>query len=223
MIYDHFGSKEGLYRAVLDEQSRDMGAAWRPVLDRLTGQDPVEATRVALRAFFDLVCERPLLVPLLLHEGLGEGEIRPPIEPADLPAPLREVFERGQREGVFRADGDFELFYVNAIFLLTVLPALPRRLTALAGAGTGQARARHYGRDGAFTDQRPAPYWQTSPAEPHPQLLLPQWRTEAILRSLLGRLGLTRPRRPPAATPRGPPCGSSTSSAARTSPLWDSA
>ncbi|MEU7838093.1 MULTISPECIES: TetR/AcrR family transcriptional regulator [unclassified Nonomuraea] len=143
MIYDHFGSKEGLYRAVLDAQSSDMGAAWRPVLDRLTGQDPVAATRVALRAYFDLVCERPLLVPLLLHEGLGEGEIRPPIEPADLPAPLREVFERGQREGAFRADGDFELFYVTAICLLTVLPTLPGRLTALAGGTSGeQARAR---------------------------------------------------------------------------------
>ncbi|MEV4019836.1 FAD-dependent monooxygenase [Nonomuraea angiospora] len=50
---------------------------------------------------------------------------------------------------------------------------------------------RHHGRDGTFIDQRPDSYWRTSPAEPHPQLLLPQWRTEAILRSSLSRLGVT--------------------------------
>ncbi|MEV4575561.1 FAD-dependent monooxygenase [Nonomuraea jabiensis] len=50
---------------------------------------------------------------------------------------------------------------------------------------------RHHGRDGTFVDQRPDSYWRSSPAEPYPQLLLPQWRTEAILRSLLSRLGVT--------------------------------
>ncbi|MEU8149681.1 FAD-dependent monooxygenase [Nonomuraea sp. NPDC048901] len=75
----------------------------------------------------------------------------------------------------------------------------PRTAEVLDDLGLAQEAARtatpvvmrHYGRDGTFTDQRPASYWQTSPAEPHPQLLLPQWRTEAILRSLLGRLGVT--------------------------------
>ncbi|MEV4575560.1 TetR/AcrR family transcriptional regulator [Nonomuraea jabiensis] len=142
MIYDHFGSKEGLYQAVLEEQSAGIGAAWQPYLEDLAGRDAVEGTRLALRAFFDLVAERPLLVPLLLHEGLGEGEIRPPIDPSELPAPLREAFERGRREGAFREDGDFELFYVTAICLLTMLPALPRRLGALAGGSAEQARER---------------------------------------------------------------------------------
>ncbi|WP_433508674.1 FAD-dependent monooxygenase [Nonomuraea sp. CA-143628] len=75
----------------------------------------------------------------------------------------------------------------------------PRTVEVLDDLGLAQEAVRaatplvmrHYGREGTFTDQRPASYWQTSPAEPHPQLLLPQWRTEAILRSLLGRLGVT--------------------------------
>ena len=79
---------------------------------------------------------------VMLHEGLGEGEIRPPIDPSELPAPLREAFERGQREGAIREDGDFELFYVTAICLLTMLPALPRRLGGLAGGSAEQARER---------------------------------------------------------------------------------
>ncbi|MCG5219180.1 hypothetical protein [Streptosporangium sp. KLBMP 9127] len=67
---------------------------------------PIRLTERAWRCgrSFDLVCERPLL----LHEGLGEGEIRPPFNPTELPPRLREVFERGQQAGIFRADSDFE-------------------------------------------------------------------------------------------------------------------
>jgi hypothetical protein len=35
----HFGSKDGLYRAVIRDQRRDLGMAWQPVLATALGMD----------------------------------------------------------------------------------------------------------------------------------------------------------------------------------------
>src|SRR4030081_544040 len=34
MIYHHFGSKDGLYTAVMQDQRYRLGAAWRPVIEQ---------------------------------------------------------------------------------------------------------------------------------------------------------------------------------------------
>src|SRR5882762_3303529 len=34
MIYHHFGSKDGLYRAVIEDQRAQLGMAWQPVVDK---------------------------------------------------------------------------------------------------------------------------------------------------------------------------------------------
>lgn len=146
MLYEHFGSKEGLYRAVLDEASTDVGDAWRPVLEQAATLEPRAGMRVALRAFFDLVADRPSLVPLMLHEGLGEATVRMPIDVDQLPDPLTALYERGRVQGVFRADCDFTVLYAAAMALLTMLSGLPNRFTGLVGEDTG-APARERLRD----------------------------------------------------------------------------
>ncbi|WP_260723982.1 TetR/AcrR family transcriptional regulator [Dactylosporangium roseum] len=133
MLYEHFGSKEGLYRAVLEEQSADIGAAWTPMLERAATLGPQEGLRGALRAFFDLVSDRPLLAALLAHEGLSEETLRTPVGVDQVPVPLRGLFKRGQEEGVFRTDSDFALFYTAAMVLLTALSGPPARFADLVG------------------------------------------------------------------------------------------
>ncbi len=60
MIYYHFGSKRGLYRAVLERIYEEMSR----ILDR----DP--KNRVALEMYFDLLAEHPRFADILVHELL---------------------------------------------------------------------------------------------------------------------------------------------------------
>ena len=50
MIYHHFGSKENLYGAVMDDQRRAVAQAWWPSLEKAQTMEPLEGMRYALRA-----------------------------------------------------------------------------------------------------------------------------------------------------------------------------
>ncbi len=98
-----------------------------PYLEKSAVMEPYDGMRSVLAAFFDIMTARPRLVALLAHEWLdGAGANSMPT--ADqLPAALRELYERGQREGVFPADRPFEIAYgicMGALVGLTVF--LPR-------------------------------------------------------------------------------------------------
>src|SRR5512132_2304224 len=67
MIYHHFGSKDGLYAAVLEAQSRGLVEAWRQVIDQAAVMEPYEGMRTILAGFADLFAARPLLVALWLQ------------------------------------------------------------------------------------------------------------------------------------------------------------
>ncbi|HZD68937.1 MAG TPA: TetR/AcrR family transcriptional regulator [Actinomycetes bacterium] len=136
MIYHHFGSKQGLYTAVLHDQRVGVGAAWRPILDKAAAQDPYTGMRMALTSLFDILLARPLLLALLLHEALAQSRTLALPTAELLPASLRELYEAGQREGVFRRDCPFEVAYataIGALFALTVFaPPLADDLTTAA-------------------------------------------------------------------------------------------
>jgi AcrR family transcriptional regulator len=137
MIYHHFGSKDGLYHAVLEAQADGLVQAWRQVIDKATAMEPYEGMRTVLAGFADLFAARPLLVALTLHEALG-GWRTLPLPTADLaPFPkLRELYERGQRQGVFRADCPFELAHGVAMSALVGSAVLaPRGAEVLKAAG----------------------------------------------------------------------------------------
>jgi AcrR family transcriptional regulator len=124
MIYHHFGSKEGLYEAVLADQVGDLGDAWRVQLAECAELPPLAGMRQAMRGFFELLRSRPLLAPLLVQEAQLGWTVRPGLDAAALPAPLREIYERGQRDGVFRSEGDFAVFYAAAMAVLVAAPWL---------------------------------------------------------------------------------------------------
>lgn len=137
MIYHHFGSKDGLYTAVLEAQAHGLVEAWRQVIDTAAEMEPYAGMRTVLAGFADLFAARPLLVALTLHEALG-GWRTLPLPTADLaPFPkLRELYQRGQREGVFRADCPFEIAHGVAMSALVGSAVLaPRGAEVLAAAG----------------------------------------------------------------------------------------
>lgn len=137
MIYHHFGSKDGLYTAVLEAQAQGLVQAWRQLVDQAAELEPYEGMRTVLTGFADLYAARPLLVALTLHEALGGWRTLPP-PTADLaPFPkLRELYERGQRQGVFRADCPFEIAHGVAMSALVGSAVLaPRGAGVLKAAG----------------------------------------------------------------------------------------
>jgi AcrR family transcriptional regulator len=137
MIYHHFGSKEGLYTAVLEAQAHGLVDAWRQVIDTAAELPPYEGMRAVLAGFVDAFAARPLLVALTLHEALG-GWRTLPLPTADVvPFPkLRELYERGQRGGVFRADCPFVVAHGVAMSALVGSVILaPRGAEVLAADG----------------------------------------------------------------------------------------
>jgi AcrR family transcriptional regulator len=137
MIYHHFGSKDGLYTAVLEAQAHGLVDAWRQIIDTATAMEPYEGMRTILAGFADAFAARPLLVALTLHEALGGWRTLPPPTADTAPFPkLRELYERGQREGVFRADCPFEIAHGVAMSALVGSVVLaPRGAEVLAAAG----------------------------------------------------------------------------------------
>lgn len=115
MIYHHFGSKEALYAAVLQTHLTDLAAAWRPAIARAASMTPYEGMRLALAAMVTELWRRPLTVGLWLHEAMAGWRALPAPSAETLPAPLRDLYERGQREGSFRSDCSFEIAYVTAL------------------------------------------------------------------------------------------------------------
>ncbi|TFY99882.1 TetR/AcrR family transcriptional regulator [Ramlibacter rhizophilus] len=105
MIYYYFGSKEGLYIAVLEEAYRRMRAIEAQL--HLEDLPPVEALRKLVGFTVDYQLAHPEFIRLVMTENIHRGEYlaqSPSIQQLNVPAivGLREVLERGQREGVFR-------------------------------------------------------------------------------------------------------------------------
>src|SRR5213596_891126 len=53
MIYHHFGSKDGLYAAVLEAQGHGLVEAWRKLVDQAAELPPYQGMRAVLAGFAD--------------------------------------------------------------------------------------------------------------------------------------------------------------------------
>jgi AcrR family transcriptional regulator len=106
MIYYYFGSKEGLYAAVLEEM-------YGGIRDAEQGLDletlpPAEALRQLIETTFDYHAEHPEFVRLVAVENIHSARhLREASSIADrndtVIRTLRTLLDRGEREGVFRA------------------------------------------------------------------------------------------------------------------------
>ncbi|MBL8350207.1 MAG: TetR family transcriptional regulator [Burkholderiaceae bacterium] len=109
MIYYYFGSKEGLYIAVLEEAYRRMRQIESGL--QLAGLAPEAALRALVGFTVDYQLAHPEFIRLVMTENIHRGEYLAQsrsIHELNVPAiqGLREVYERGVREGLFRAGLD---------------------------------------------------------------------------------------------------------------------
>jgi AcrR family transcriptional regulator len=142
MIYHHFGSKDGLYAAVMREQRTLLGQAWQPVLDKAAAMEPYPGMRLALGGFLDALLARPQVAALLIHEGLGDAPLALPEGATGLPGQVRSLYERGQAEGVFPAEVPFDLAYATAISCLVAITVFAPRFGDLIQLEADPARFR---------------------------------------------------------------------------------
>jgi len=115
MIYHHFGSKDGLYAAVVDHLRRRAGTAMAALLAEAELLPPYLAMRRVLTGMFDGFRADPYLPAIFAHEGLSGQDVAPFPTTQELPPGLRAIYEAGQRDGVFRPDLPFEIAYLTSI------------------------------------------------------------------------------------------------------------
>lgn len=109
MIYYYFGSKDGLYLAVLEQAYSDIRAVEQALdLDRLS---PLEAIRRLIEFTFDYHEANPDFVRLVgienIHHGkhLTQSEVLRNLNTSAIDT-LTAILRRGRSTGVFRADID---------------------------------------------------------------------------------------------------------------------
>ena len=109
MIYYYFGSKEGLYVAVLEEAYRRIRHIETDM--HLEDLEPETALRRLVAFTCDYQRSNPVFIRLVMNENMHHGEFLAQsrlIQQLNVPAInlLRSVYERGVREGVFRCGID---------------------------------------------------------------------------------------------------------------------
>ena len=109
MIYYYFGSKEGLYVAVLEEAYRRMRAIEAGL--HLEDLPPEDALRRLVGFTVDYQMAHPEFIRLVMNENIHRGEYlgqSKAIQGLNVPAieGLRRLYERGVAAGVFRVGLD---------------------------------------------------------------------------------------------------------------------
>jgi AcrR family transcriptional regulator len=109
MIYYYFGSKEGLYIAVLEEAYRRIRAIEGEL--HLDDLKPEEALRKLVAFTVDYQLANPDFIRLVMNENIHRGQYlaqSKAIQKLNVPAieGLRRVYERGVKDKVFRSGLD---------------------------------------------------------------------------------------------------------------------
>lgn len=110
MLYEYFGNKEDLYRAVLVEVYSRLSKEEMHLLSE--DIDCIDAVKKIIGLYFNFLKNNPTYVNLILWENLNKGEYIEDINFTDIKDPafalFGEVINRGKKEGVFRKEVDTE-------------------------------------------------------------------------------------------------------------------
>jgi AcrR family transcriptional regulator len=109
MIYYYFGSKDGLYRAVLERAYEDIRSL-EVSLD-LDAMPPDQALQALVRATFDYHTKHPDFVRLVMNENIHHGDHIGHLSiikarRSTVLVMLRKLIDRGVAAGLFRRDLD---------------------------------------------------------------------------------------------------------------------
>lgn len=116
MLYYYYGSKEGLFLAVLEKQYAEFRAAEEQL--HIVEEDPVAAVRTLARFVWDWYYRNPEFIRLVNSENLHEARhLKKSTQLHQLINPvvnvLADIVKRGQRQGVFRDSVDVSQLYLT--------------------------------------------------------------------------------------------------------------
>lgn len=118
MIYHYFGNKEGVYLAVLESVYGEIRKREQR-LD-LANAEPIEGMRKLILFTFDFFANRSDFLALISNENILKAKFLkrlPSIQAMTVPLVevIRNLLERGQRQGKFRAGVDPVQLYVSIV------------------------------------------------------------------------------------------------------------
>ncbi|MFN0313963.1 MAG: TetR family transcriptional regulator [Burkholderiales bacterium] len=116
MLYYYFGSKEGLFRAVLEKSYEDLGHAEQAL--NLRDAPPLEGMKELVAFTWNYYLEHPEFIRILNSENSQRGvHLRRAQRVSALAFPLltilKNLLDRGAKEGVFRKDADPLQIYIT--------------------------------------------------------------------------------------------------------------
>jgi AcrR family transcriptional regulator len=125
MVYHYFGSKEGIYSAVLEQAYEGLRASEEKFFTpRTMSSKPRKAVKDLVRLYFDFLRRNPDFVRLLLWENLQRGthigKTGPNVTKSPMLAHLQTLLDAGVAAGSFRRNLDARLVLVSLIGLCLV-------------------------------------------------------------------------------------------------------
>lgn len=170
MLYYYFGSKEGLFRTVLEKCYDDLGQAEQAL--NLRNTPPLEGMRALIAFTWEYYLAHPAFVRILNSENLHRGEhLRRMQHVSTLAFPLLSILEdilrRGADEGSFRSGVDAIQLYITiaalGYFYLSNRYTLSKFLaTDLMEASALETRLAHM-TEMVLTYLRPLPVGTSAP------------------------------------------------------------
>jgi len=120
MIYRYFGSKEGLYLAVLEHTYARVRSREREL--KLASCEPAEGFRQLVEFTFDFLIEDPAFVAIIRNENVAGGRFvkrlsSVPVSTLPLLKEIVDLLKRGRASGVFKRDVDPTQLYVTILAL----------------------------------------------------------------------------------------------------------
>lgn len=119
MLYHYFGSKDGLYAAVVERAYQELNSVDVELAYVLLPAE--ELLEKMIRAYYEFLAGHPEVVRLLTWENLRQGEGLRGLDVSSLKTPiveaLRIALARGKAEGRFRADVDERQLLISCMAL----------------------------------------------------------------------------------------------------------